>query len=107
MADLQQLKKTLGYQNSELNFWHIYDEMMSQGKIVSPRGLKVLEATNFQYDLSPYVRFANFTARKLSLGYIKKEMLWYLKGDPWDKSITDEAALWKSMVNEAGTIPSN
>jgi thymidylate synthase len=107
MANLQELKKKLGYQESEIPFWSIYDDLFTKGEVVSPRGLKVLEATNFTYDLPPYVRFANFSARKLNVNYIKSEMLWYLKGDPWDTTITSDAKLWKEMVNKDGVIPSN
>jgi thymidylate synthase len=57
--------------------------------------------------LPPYVRFANFKARKLKLEYIKREFRWYLKGDRYDTSITEHASMWKGLVNADGGINSN
>jgi len=80
---------------------------MTNGKEVSPRGLLIKELENATYVLPPYVRFANFDARKLSVKYIKREFLWYLKGDRYDTSITEHASLWKGLINEDGGINSN
>ena len=49
----------------------------------------------------------NFKVRKLNLDYIKKEFLWYLKGDKFDTSICDYASLWQNLVDEDGIINSN
>lgn len=93
--------------NEDRYFINIFKMLMNNGKKVSPRGEEVIELENFSFMFKPYVRFMNFEARKLNLNYIKKEFLWYLKGDKFDISICDHASLWKSLVNEDGSINSN
>ena len=88
-------------------FYQVYKDIKTKGKLVSPRGQKVLEIENYNYVLPPYVRFASFEARKLKIDYIKKEFLWYLKGDRFDLSITEQASLWKTLINDDGSINSN
>lgn len=85
----------------------IFRRLSDNGMFVSPRGQLVLEIENFSYTLPPFVRFCNFECRKLNLDYVKKEFLWYLKGDRFDKSILDSASMWKNLVNEDGSINSN
>lgn len=88
-------------------FKTIFTELMLRGKFVKPRGQLVLEAENFTYELPPYVRFQSFKRRKFNLNYVKDELLWYLKGDRFDLSITEKAKIWKSIVNKDGSINSN
>lgn len=90
----------------EQAFRKIYADV-GAGAEVSPRGQKVIEVENYSYELPPYARFANFEARKLKLGYVKKELLWYLKADPFDLSIVDAASLWQELPNADGTINSH
>lgn len=92
---------------SEETFRDIFKRLKKEGKYSSPRGLKIIECENFSYALPPYVRFASFEKRKLNIEYIKKEFLWYLKGDRFDTSITKSASMWKDLVNEDGSINSN
>lgn len=82
-------------------------DLSTQGRLYSPRGLQTLEIENYTYSLPPYVRFTNFKTRKLNLNYIKKEFLWYLKGDKFDTSITESAKMWKTLINKDGSINSN
>ena len=79
---------------SESTFRRIY-RAVSKGKVLSPRGMKVVEAEDFCYVLPPYVRFPNFLSRKLNLDYVKTEFLWYLRGEKRDLSILSHAQLWK------------
>lgn len=88
-------------------FHKIYTNIKQFGKLVAPRGQKVLEIENYSFTLPPYVRFASFEARKLKLDYIKKEFLWYLKGDRYDLSITEQASMWKTLINKDDSINSN
>lgn len=88
-------------------FLDIYQRLKNNGKLVSPRGMKVLEVENFSISLPPLCRFSNFKVRKLSVNYIKKEFLWYLKGDKFDTSIVNHAKLWKQFINSDGVINSN
>lgn len=91
---------------TEQAFRKIYRDV-GAGNLVSPRGQKVIEVEDYAYTLPPYARFANFEARKLKLGYVKKELLWYLKADPFDLSIVDAASLWQELPNQDGTINSH
>ncbi len=88
-------------------FYKIYQDLIAQGKIVYPRGLKVLEIENYNYILPPYCRFVNFDDRKLNIDYIKREFLWYLKGQAKDVSIAEHAKIWKPLIKKDGTINSN
>lgn len=97
---------TLAQQSYEA-FYQVFHDIKTKGKEYSPRGQKVLEIENYNYVLPPYVRFPSFESRKLKLDYIKSEFLWYLKGDRYDKSITEQASLWKTLINEDGSINSN
>jgi len=93
--------------NKEQTFYEIYKRLLNEGRLVSPRGLKVLEVENFNYVLPPYCRFACFGVRKLSIEYIKKEFLWYLKGAKYDVSIGEHASMWKKLIGQDGSINSN
>jgi len=94
--------------NSEqTNIYMILWDLWNNGELSSPRGMLVKECENFNYELGPYERFCNFESRKLNLNYIKKEFLWYLKGERFDTSITEQASMWKNLVNGDGSINSN
>jgi thymidylate synthase len=88
-------------------FEDVFTQLILGGKLVSPRGQLVLELENFSYRLPPYVRFSNFKVRNLNIDYIRKEFLWYLRGDKFDQSILECASLWKGLVNSDGSINSN
>jgi hypothetical protein len=45
--------------------------------------------------------------RSMSLPYLKREFLWYCRGDRYDTRIQDYAPLWKSCVGIDGGINSN
>ncbi len=92
---------------SEIYLRSVFLDLVDRGSFVSPRGQRVLEVENFSYELPPFVRFCNFECRKLNLDYVKKEFLWYLRGDRFDKSILESASMWKNLVNEDGSINSN
>lgn len=92
----------------KLEFYNIYKNLKQKGKECYPRGLKVLEIENFNYELSPYVRFTSFDARNINLNYIKTEFLWYLKGDKYDLSICNHAKIWSDIINtDDNSINSN
>lgn len=88
-------------------FREIYKSVVESKQECFPRGLKIKEIENFSYVFPPFVRFVNFEERKLKLDYIKKEFLWYLKGNKFDTSIVEHAKMWKDFINEDGTINSN
>lgn len=93
--------------NSEKFFRSLYFRILNEGKIVFPRNKKCIEIENAVILFPPYVRFVNFECRHLKLSYIKKEFLWYLKGDKYDTSICEYASMWKNFINNDGSINSN
>lgn len=91
---------------SKTTFKNILTDV-AHGHEVSPRGLKIIELENYSYTLPPFVRFVSFKSRGLSVDYIKKELLWYLKGDRYDISIAEHASIWKAIMNPDGSFNSN
>lgn len=88
-------------------FRDILRDLRNRGQLVSPRGQLVREVENFSYELPALVRFQSFECRKLNLSYIKRELLWYIKGDRFDTSICAHAKTWRDIVNADGSINSN
>lgn len=88
-------------------FRNAFVNLVEHGEFSSPREQLIIEKENFDYSLPPYVRFSNFEDRNLNIDYIKQEFLWYLRGDRFDTSITEHAAMWKSLTHEDGGINSN
>lgn len=82
-------------------------DVAEKGKTTKPRDQLVKEIQNYSYTLQPYERFQSFKSRKLNIKYIKKEFLWYLKGDRFDTSICEHAKIWRDVVNKDGSINSN
>jgi len=95
------------YPNEDEQFFSIFQDVFYDGKESAPRGLKIKEIENYSYILEPFVRFSSFTERKLNIDYIKREFLWYLKGDKNDLSIIKHAKMWGNLVNPDGSINSN
>ena len=89
------------------SFDKIFTDLDEMGQSIKTRGLLVIEIENYSYTLAPYERYVSYPARKMKLNYIKKEFLWYLKGDKYDTSICDHAKMWKDLINEDGSINSN
>ena len=85
----------------------IYWTIKKFGKLCKPRGLTILELENFSFTFPPFLRFINFQSRKFNLSYVKKEFLWYLRGDLYDLSICDHAQIWKGIVSDKGHLNSN
>lgn len=88
------------------SFKKIFQHVLAKGRLVYPRGQKTLEVENALCVFLPYERFAAFPSRKLSLNYIKEEFCWYLRGDMYDLSISEKAAIWKTMITD-GKLNSN
>jgi|SRR5208282_3126695 len=82
----------------EREIWQQIYREVSQGSFSSPRNLRIVELENYHYVLPPYMRFTNFTARKMSIDYIKHETMWFLRGDPYDLSICENATMWRNII---------
>lgn len=93
--------------STESRFRQVFRDVVCTGKYCSPRGQKIIEIEDFSYILPARSRFCNFEARKLNMDYVKREFLWYLRGDRFDLSITEHAKMWKGLVNGDGSINSN
>lgn len=91
----------------EETFRGIFLDLKLNGKRCAPRGQQVIELENYTYELPARVRFCNFESRKLNLDYIKREFLWYLRGNKFDQEILKHAKMWSSLVNYDGSINSN
>jgi len=95
------------YHTEENIFRDIMTHLALEGNVCSPRGSKIKELEDFSITLPPFVRFMNFEARKLSLPYIRREIRWYLRGDPFDTSIDKHAKIWSHIRSALGNVNSN
>ena len=88
-------------------FMCVYEDILHMGSLTEPRGMKVLELEDYQFTLQPYDRFTSFEARKMSMDYIRAELIWYIRGNPFDDMITDHAQIWTDIRQPAGNFFSN
>lgn len=87
-------------------FLQAYGSVMS-GEETSPRGMKVREILNAQIILDPMYPVTSFESRNLNLKYAKEEVLWYLRGNRFDKSICEVSGTWQTLVQPDGGLNSN
>jgi len=80
---------------------------MEQGEVLSPRGQKIKEVRDVQFQYSPHEPFDNFTARHYPVDYFKKEMQWKLTADPYNEDIKQFAKMWSQVQNPDTTFNSN
>lgn len=90
-----------------LNYYTALERLWRDGRLTSPRGQLVRELLGVQLVFSGRSRFLTFPQRKLNMDYIKREMLWYLRGNRFDDSICDHAKIWKDIKSPDGGIESN
>jgi thymidylate synthase len=88
-------------------FKDVFKKIKTHGNIVSPRGMRCWEWEDASITFPPGVRFMNFNARKFNLDYVKREFLWYLRGDRYDTSICNYAKIWQQCVDERQQLNSN
>jgi thymidylate synthase len=74
---------------------------------ITVRGSVTKEILNASLAINPRYPITSFKSRKLNLDYAKKEVLWYLRGNRFDTSITKEAGAWNSLIQPDGGINSN
>jgi len=82
-------------------------DCMVKGIETSPRGQKIRELEDYKFTIDPMYPFMNFKHRNLKIEYFKKEMLWKLSGDPFNRSIMAHAKMWESVQNNDGSFNSN
>lgn len=76
------------------------------GVISAPRGKKIKEILFARIAIDYPFHSLSFRPRD-NLDYIKKEFMWYLRGDPFDDSICQEASIWETIKQPDGCIFSN
>ena len=95
------------FRSNAETFLQVYQDVLN-GAEISPRGLKCLEVIDYKFTLdmgeSP---FTSFKARNLNVPYAKREMLWYMKGDKFDRSIEEYATMWQKIRQPDGSYFSN
>jgi len=91
------------YQNYTV--YNILELIEQQGFETKPRDQKILEYVYFQGTISN--PWSDYRARAYPLDYYKREMQWYLHGDPKDRRILDHAKMWEKLVQSDGSIYSN
>lgn len=82
-------------------------DCMHNGFETAPRGQRIRELEDYKLTIDPMYPFMNFKHRNLKIEYFKKEMLWKLSGDPFNRSIMAHAKMWESVQNNDGSFNSN
>lgn len=78
------------------------------GEESRPRGLLIKEIEDAMIDFDMSVPICmSFTARNMSLKYACNEFLWYLRGNPYDRSIEKHATMWPKIIQPEGLYFSN
>lgn len=85
----------------------MFNDCMIDGIETSPRGQKIRELDDYRIEIDPMYPFMNFKHRNLKIEYFKKEMLWKLTGDPFNKHIMAHAKMWSSVMNSDTSFNSN
>ena len=88
-------------------FLEVYQDLEDMGKHYSPRGMDVVELEDYMFTLQPYDRFTSFKQRNLNMDYVRAELRWYMKADPYDDMITEHAQIWKDIRQPEGNFFSN
>lgn len=90
------------------NVWpELYRHVLRYGKVKAPRDRSVIELRNVMYRTGSYQHFDWTPARKLSLGYVISEFIWFCGGNRYDLSMVQHAKLWESCIGHDGGINSN
>lgn len=82
-------------------------QAVAGGDFVGPRGKITKEVRNCGISIDPRYPITSFSSRNFNLKYAKKEVLWYLRGNRFDKSITEESGTWQTLIQPDGGINSN
>jgi thymidylate synthase len=100
------MSTAIPYSNA-IRFLQMLSDIMNDGPIVSPRGQNIRELEDYMFTINPMYPCMSFEARKFSLDYTKKEWLWKLSGDRFNKSILEHAKAWNGLADTDGGYNSN
>ena len=89
------------------SFLNTFTALRATGHLIKSGDTECLELRNHSIVLDPTYPVTSFKARNLNLDYAKKEVLWYLRGDRFDTSITGAAGAWNTLIQPDGGINSN
>lgn len=85
----------------------LYDAVLKGGTLTAPRGRMTIELNDVQYSARADQHFDPNPVRAASLDYIRREFLWFARGDRKDTRMTKYAKLWVACVGADGGINSN
>jgi len=98
---------TQWYEDQPYRYVKMLRDIMEFGHDINPRGIACKEISDLQLVVDPDSPFMTFIHRKYDVDYFKKEMLWKLGANKYDKSIQKHAKLWSSVINPDQTYNSN
>lgn len=90
-----------------INYLKMLQTIMRYGSSICPRGLDCKEVEDLQLVVDPCFPFLTYKMRNYDVSYFKKEMMWKLGANKYDRSIQDHAKLWKQVINPDQTYNSN
>ena len=94
--------------NANELFINASKELITNGKYVSPRGLKTLEIEDAWLILKdPNKTIVTLPERKIDLDYLEGEIAWYLSGSLQVEDIAKHSKFWNNIQNKDGTVNSN
>ena len=89
-------------------FFKISKELVKNGDLISPRGLKTIELQHVWLELTNMQKcIVNLKARKINKTYLKNELKWYLSGSLKIDNIKKHSSFWEKLTDSNGTINSN
>jgi thymidylate synthase len=92
------------YYNAEFAFEDLYDKIMAIGE--ERNGTKTIHNVLIELQ-SPTNNLIKTPWRKWNRNYAALEFDWYLSGNPNAQEISEQAKIWKSMMDENGNVNSN
>jgi len=89
-------------------FIKVSKDLIKNGDIISPRGLKTIELQHVWLELTNMQKsIVSLKSRKMSKTYLKNELKWYLSGSLKIDKIKEYSSFWQNLTDSNGTINSN
>ena len=91
-----------------MNYPQLLQEILSKGKVISPRGCEIMELNHVQLEVQNNLwDFPNERPIRKILDYWMNELAWYMTGSQDTAFICEKAKLWEGIKNPDGTLNSN
>lgn len=95
-------------ENANELFIKCANELVTNGKIRSPRGLKTIELEDIWLKLNNINKnIVTLEERNIDLNYLNAELDWYKSGSLLVKDISKHSKFWNKLADSNGTINSN